>query len=210
MKPQKVVELSSPGPIYYHAVNIHQEHKKLPVESTNLVKSGARDTHAPRNQRKDVVTFTAALLFLAVLATMLVSSQRKIPMLGDSATSLPFETVTRQKLVPSDMWGQVTAPFPSGAWWSNLAMSQGDQIVSALPYQYRIDGQKKFGGGLQVSYGPIRRTADKDAVIDWFGVDLCVRATAESTKHFIARSDELTVSRALLPPALYIRHVVYI
>ena len=44
-----------------------------------------------------------------------------------------------------------------------------------------------------MSYGPLRRTADEDATIDWWGVDLCVRASEPVARHAVCRHDALTV-----------------
>jgi hypothetical protein len=121
---------------------------------------------------------------------------------------LPFEVVTRDRLTPNKRWGAVKAPFPTGAWWSNVAgpgaADKGDQIFASLPYQFKIDAVaagSRWGGGLQVSYGPLRRTSSEEDLIDWFGADLCVRATDQLQDVSVSRFDPLSVDLdfALVP-----------
>ena len=131
-----------------------------------------------RSKRDSVKLATGLVAFLCVASAVVMvltgDSERQQQLAAAAASSsasssssfdvpFPFEVVERQKLVPSAMWGgDLTAPYPSGAWWSNLAVGKGDQVVAALPYQYKID-PASFGGGLQVSYGPLRRTASDQA-----------------------------------------------
>jgi hypothetical protein len=77
-------------------------------------------------------------------------------------------------------------------------VGQGDQVVAALPYQFKVDAtaEDAWGGGLQVSYGPLRRTSTPTALIDWFGVDLCLRAVEPVASHSVVRHDALTVDVA--------------
>ena len=71
-------------------------------------------------------------------------------------------------------------------------------MIAALPYQFKIDSadSNTWGGGLQVSYGPLRRTSSPTALIDWYGVDLCLRAADPVTAHAVVRHDALTVDVA--------------
>ena len=121
-----------------------------PHESTSLL-SNEKKSSAPR--ALPVASICCAVIGLALLAT-------NEPFLGASSDGpTPFKTVTRDKLVPGSLWASSDSglPFPTGAWWSNLAMGNGDQIIAALPYQYKIDKFSRkdpttllWGGGLQV------------------------------------------------------------
>ena len=50
----------------------------------------------------------------------------------------------------------------------------------------------------QVSYGASRRTADAEAVVDWFGVDLVIRATDTVVDAAVERFDPLMVDFKVL------------
>jgi hypothetical protein len=77
-------------------------------------------------------------------------------------------------------------------------VGEGDQVIAALPYQFKIDSADidAWGGGLQISYGPLRRTSSSTALIDWYGVDLCLRASDPVAAHAVVRHDALTVDVA--------------
>ncbi len=47
--------------------------------------------------------------------------------------TFPFP-VADHPLRPSSLWGNIKRPFPSGAWFTNLALGKGDMPVVVLPY----------------------------------------------------------------------------
>lgn len=45
----------------------------------------------------------------------------------------PFTTTTKHPLRPTPLWGAVAGPYPTGAWWLNLVIGDGDFPVAPLP-----------------------------------------------------------------------------
>ena len=62
-----------------------------------------------------------------------------------------FRQVTHPE-TPSPLWGTVVKPFPTGAFWTNLVVKNGDLPIGVYPY-----GVKTTDAGVQVSYGASRR-----------------------------------------------------
>lgn len=51
----------------------------------------------------------------------------------ETDTDFPFVTTTKHPLQPGSLWGTVKRPYPTGAWWSNLAIGDGDFPATPLP-----------------------------------------------------------------------------
>ena len=61
--------------------------------------------------------------------------------------------------IPTAYWGSVMKPYPTGAFWTNLAVKSGDSPIAVLPY-----GIKTLDSGIQISYGPSRRIVSQYAI----------------------------------------------
>ena len=66
-----------------------------------------------------------------------------------------FRQVTHPE-TPSPLWGVAVKPFPTGAFWTNLVVKNGDLPVGVYPY-----GVKTTDAGVQVSYGASRRAVSR-------------------------------------------------
>ncbi len=66
--------------------------------------------------------------------------------------TFPFP-VASHPLRPSKLWGYIKKPFPSGAWFTNLAIGKGDMPVVVLPYVV-----KTTSTGVGFSYSAALRT----------------------------------------------------
>ncbi|KAL7682228.1 putative endo-1,3(4)-beta-glucanase, glycosyl hydrolase family 81 [Plasmopara halstedii] len=69
------------------------------------------------------------------------------PSLFAAAERLPLTSYVANSTYPSRL---TDVPFPTGAWWSNLVLDQGNSAVVSMPYVYKILDKK-----LHVSF-PIR------------------------------------------------------
>ena len=92
---------------------------------------------------------------------------------------------------PTQYWGNVVKPYPTGAFWSNLAVRQGDGPVAVLPY-----GVKTLDMGVQVSYGATRRSVSQLAITDPFVADLQISSTQGYAGRSIESYDNVSVTMA--------------
>jgi len=82
--------------------------------------------------------------------------------------SIPFKMMTHP-LQPTRAWGNIKKPYPTGAWWLNLAIDGG--CVVPMPYAARM-----LPSGLVVSYPVGYRVVSPHGVQDGCGTDLIVGA----------------------------------
>lgn len=101
---------------------------------------------------------------------------------------IPYKTVPHPE-PPSPLWGSQTAPFPTGAFWTNLVVGNGDGPIGAYPY-----GIKTLDVGIQVSYGASRRIVSKQAITDHFVADLQLSAVQANAAHSVEKHDKLSVT----------------
>jgi len=95
----------------------------------------------------------------------------------------------------SDKNGMLTVPFPTGAFWTNLVLTQStsDQGMSypimAYPYGYRWSATK-----VQVSYPPLRRLMDPISIRDIFNPDLTLGVLESTKERHVTAFDPLSVT----------------
>ncbi|CAM9323676.1 unnamed protein product [Ectocarpus sp. 4 AP-2014] len=107
----------------------------------------------------------------------------------ETDAAFPFTTTTKHLLRPGPLWGAVTGPYPTGAWWLNLAIGEGDFPVAPLPYTI-----KSSDAGVGVSYSAMRRVESLERVADAYAADLSVSAKEGVTGRHIVKYDNLTVT----------------
>jgi endo-1,3(4)-beta-glucanase len=90
---------------------------------------------------------------------------------------------------PSSYWGTVKKPYPTGAFWTNLVVGDGDGAVAVLPY-----GVKCVQSGVQISYGPTRRSVTNKWIRDTFDVDLQISTVQPYTNRGVSSYDEISVT----------------
>jgi endo-1,3(4)-beta-glucanase len=134
-----------------------------------------------------LATSVGALLLLVSQRGPAVASLRSVEPPAPDA-GLPFATVSHP-MPPSPLWGVVSRPYPTGAWWTNLVVGEGDGAVGALPY-----GVQCVPAGIQVSYGASRRLALSLSVTDIFAVDLRLAAAEPYLSRAVAAHDNLSVT----------------
>ena len=49
------------------------------------------------------------------------------------AQSVPYLTHKKHQLQPSPLWGAVKRPYPTGAWWTNMVIDDGNGAIAPLP-----------------------------------------------------------------------------
>lgn len=96
---------------------------------------------------------------------------------------------------PTAFWGTVTKPYPTGAFWTNLAVRGGDSPIAVLPY-----GVKTVDAGIQVSYGATRRSVSQIAISDPFVADLQISATQGYLNRAIESYDNVSVTMTYHTP----------
>lgn len=105
-----------------------------------------------------------------------------------------FKPITHPE-APTGYWGTVTKPYPTGAFWTNLAVRNGDSPIAVLPY-----GVKTVDAGIQVSYGATRRSVSQIAITDPFVCDLQISATQGYLSRAIESYDNVSVTMAYRTP----------
>ena len=100
----------------------------------------------------------------------------------------PFKAVTHPD-PPTTFWGIVSKPYPTGAFWSNLAVKNGDGAIGLYPY-----GIKALDAGIQVSYGAFRRVVSKSAITDTFSTDLQISCSQSYLSRAIEAYDNISVT----------------
>lgn len=133
-------------------------------------------------------TIIKTVLFVCVICLSLTigiicigssSLNRKYDILGQTPVSrIPIKIVSHVE-IPTSLWGAINKPYPTGAFWTNLVVKNGDGPVGVLPY-----GIKCLESGIQVSYGATRRSVSQLTIYDQFLSDLQLSAT----QTYISRS----------------------
>lgn len=102
---------------------------------------------------KAVPTFILLLSLCTLLYLLTPGHLIEEPMLRLSTPlgDIPFAPMPHP-MSPSVYWGSVSLPYPTGAFWTNLVIDDGDGAVGAYPY-----GLKCLPAGVQISYGAARR-----------------------------------------------------
>lgn len=129
----------------------------------------------------------SALLLLLSLVAMLTSAGLA-RMRATLSRSTPFKTVTHAE-TPSPLWGAVAKPYPTGAFWTNLVVKNGEGPVALHPY-----GIKCLDSGVHVSYGASRRSVTQAAIIDTFASDWQINSLEAYTGRSVERYDNGSVT----------------
>jgi endo-1,3(4)-beta-glucanase len=127
------------------------------------------------------------VLFVIIARIILPSQYLSSDLLGDSngniLNSIPHP------MAPSTYWGTIKKPYPTGAFWTNLVVENGDGAAAVLPY-----GVKCLPQGVQLSYGPTRRSVTNKWIRDIFDVDLQISTVQTYTSRGVSAYDEISVT----------------
>jgi endo-1,3(4)-beta-glucanase len=132
------------------------------------------------------------VFYVAVLVAALclvLNSYKSSPLEGNVLSkSIPLKQVTHPEPV-SPLWGTVSKPYPTGAFWTNLVVENGDYPVTLGAYDV-----KTLPTGVQVSYSATRRSVSQMAIIDAFDVDLQVGSAEQYVSRAVQKFDNLSVT----------------
>lgn len=120
------------------------------------------------------------VLLQATLSGVVRRSPGRVSLETDG--DFPFATTSKHSLKPGPLWGAVGPPYPTGAWWLNLAIGDGDFPVVPLPYTIR-----STDSGVGVSYSAMRRVVSAKRVQDAYAADLSVSAAEGVVGHEIVK-----------------------
>jgi len=115
---------------------------------------------------------------------------------GDTARWVPFKAV-EHPLKPTEIWGNVRRPYPTGAWWTNLVVggpsSQGDGLGAAMqtPYAVRVTPEV----GVALSYGAL--SATNESLTISASTDLGVSLAEGVARRYVMTHDDLTMTMRL-------------
>lgn len=118
-------------------------------------------------------------IFLLLIVTF-TETDKRIVLSATLSRTTPYKVVSHTEPV-TGLWGTVTKPYPTGAFWTNLVVKTGDGAVGVHPY-----GVKTLDMGVQVSYGATRRWVSPLSIADSFACDLQL----SSSQGYLGRSVE--------------------
>jgi endo-1,3(4)-beta-glucanase len=102
--------------------------------------------------------------------------------------SIPFKQVLHPE-TPTGLWGSVSKPYPTGAFWTNLVVKNGDGPIGLSPY-----GVKAIESGVQISYGATRRVVTQLSITDPFNIDLQLSASQPYVSRAVESYDNSSVT----------------
>jgi endoglucanase Acf2 len=110
-------------------------------------------------------------------------------LLGKSLPIIPLPSMPHP-MTPSALWGRSSGkPYPTGAFWTNFVIDNGDWAVGVLPYAVKCTS-----AGVQVSYGAWRRIVSKGAITDPFFADMQISALEAYLGHSVDSYDSFSVT----------------
>lgn len=194
---QSIDEVNSQGSVLEERVFRIDENNVLGQQEATAVTVKAQSQSGPAPvlfmTRKSVAyvgIVSALCLLLLVLASLAyeaqTSSLRAVLQRGPG----PFKAATHPE-APSSLWGAVVKPYPTGAFWTNLVVKNGDGPVALHPY-----GVKCLDSGVHVSYGPTRRSVTQMYITDIFATDLQINSQESYTSRALERYDNGSVTMA--------------
>ncbi|KAJ1422648.1 endo-1,3(4)-beta-glucanase, partial [Ochromonadaceae sp. CCMP2298] len=136
-----------------------------------------------------------ALSCLALLVFLSAGEQRVDPAgsLEMGATPSPKTPSPYPNIVhpdpPTSLWGNVQRPYPTGAWWTNLVVGEGKDLIGVYPYALKTQES-----GVQVSYGASRRVVSKKSIVDPFVADLQLGTKEAYLSRAVEAHDALSVT----------------
>lgn len=141
---------------------------------------------------------TVAIALIGIVLTLafalhvgLPHAASTVPLLTTSLVkAIPFKIVSHPE-PPTSLWGNVVKPYPTGAFWTNFVVRNGDYAVAVLPY-----GVKCVEAGIQVSYGPWRRLVSQLYVQDVFAADMQISSYQAYQSRGVEGYDSLSVGMA--------------
>lgn len=136
------------------------------------------------------IIFIISVLALSFISKLLINTRNIDEMLLESSLirSSPFRSVTHPE-PPTALWGSISKPYPTGAFFTNLVVRAGDGPVATHPY-----GVKTLEVGIQVSYGAARRLVSRSAITDPFVSDWQISATQAYVSRAIESYDNFSVT----------------
>jgi endo-1,3(4)-beta-glucanase len=157
-----------------------------PVSESATIEEG-RVVNDSKSQYK---RYGIIFLLLAILSLISFSFSINFFRLKQSIISrtTPYKSVSHPDS-PTPFWGTVTKPYPTGAFWTNFVIKNGDGAIPIYPY-----GVKAVEAGFQVSYGASRRIITTEVITDWFMNDLQISTTQSYLSRAVESYDNVSVT----------------
>ena len=138
-------------------------------------------------------TFVAFLVVLTFLLLGTVSRGRhEEHYLSTVPLEHPYRPIPHPQ-TPSHFWGSLEPPYPTGAWWSNMVLSDGKLPVACLPYAVAVADDV----GLQVSYSAAKVRVSSVSIVQAFSGDVTLKTQERIQYHHVRSYDPFSVTMCL-------------
>jgi endoglucanase Acf2 len=134
--------------------------------------------------------FSIGVICTLSLWALYVFGGQSVVYMSTVPKSAPFRTVSHPDPPPA-YWGTVKKPYPTGAFWTNFVVGNGDFAVGLHPYSV-----KTLMSGIQISYGAFRRSVTDYSISDIFAVDIQLGSSQSYISRAVESFDNLTVTIA--------------
>lgn len=138
-----------------------------------------------------IIASFAVILLLGLLFNIIGSKNSDIDSNlegGILGSRLPFPTTIHPE-PPTALWGVIQKPYPTGAFWSNFAVRDGEATVVVYPYSLQCKTT-----GVHISYGATRRRVTQTTIIDDFADDLIVSSVEPYASRSISNGGKVAAT----------------
>ena len=194
------------GGLVNDLINNSGERPHAPRDTTPLLAGGAHASgdfphHGRHQEDKGGRLHLKGVTWLVAVAVVVAALLFGLLALHHAKTdTVPFAHVTHP-LQPTALWGAVRRPYPTGAWWTNLVLGQGDNNVGMLPYAIKATE----ANGVEVSYSHFRHMGTDLVQADLWAADMSLSSVENVTARYVESYDPLSVG-LVFPTVAHLQH----
>jgi endo-1,3(4)-beta-glucanase len=162
------------------------------MESTPLLPKSVTQPAANETQQTSKVNiFIGGVTLSVVFLFALIAAVRVHMSHSDNLMKvIPFPHISHPD-PPSSLWGTVARPFPTGAFWTNVAIGKGDSPIGLYPYSVKC-----LEEGIQVGYGAATRHITQLSIYDDYVADMLLSSKEAYVSRGVDSYDFASVTMA--------------
>jgi endo-1,3(4)-beta-glucanase len=160
----------------------------------DIFTTNSRGSYSPifndeeKEERNSVTPFRCGVIISIIALGLCIIMKKQTDIEQSEVSGFTFQSVHHTES-PTPLWGSVSKPYPTGAFWTNFAVLKGDNPVGVYPY-----GVKCLSEGVQVSYGAWRRIVTDESISDPFVADLVLSSKEAYISHSVHKYDDISVT----------------